>query len=168
MAGYEKAIQSAFRDVSDALSARHWLRRCCATVAAQGERARLAQLRYDHGASPYLEVLDAQRDLLAAQQKLVQTAAGRVALGQDAHHPGRRAAVRHSAVLFVASTAQFTPKTVETASERQKLDVPREGPDQSELLHKHLQQVKTGLPGVAWIKLDAGAQWPAQFEVRVP
>ena len=44
-----------------------------ATVAAQAERARLAKLRYDHGASPYLEVLDAQRDLLAAQQTLVQT-----------------------------------------------------------------------------------------------
>ena len=77
VAGYEKAIQSAFRDVSDALSARHWLAEQVevlrATVAAQGERARLAQLRYDHGASPYLEVLDAQRDLLAAQQKLVQT-----------------------------------------------------------------------------------------------
>ena len=63
--------------MSDALSARHWLAEQVevlrATVAAQGERARLAQLRYDHGASPYLEVLDAQRDLLAAQQKLVQT-----------------------------------------------------------------------------------------------
>ena len=47
-----------------------------ATVAAQSERARLAQLRYDHGASPYLEVLDAQRDLLAAQQKLAQTRPG--------------------------------------------------------------------------------------------
>jgi multidrug efflux system outer membrane protein len=42
-------------------------------VTAQAERARLAQLRYDHGASPYLEVLDAQRDLLAAQQQLAQT-----------------------------------------------------------------------------------------------
>lgn len=77
VAGYEKTIQTAFRDVSDALSARHWLAEQVevlrATVAAQGERARLAQLRYDHGASPYLEVLDAQRDLLAAQQTLVQT-----------------------------------------------------------------------------------------------
>ncbi|MDH2054509.1 efflux transporter outer membrane subunit [Achromobacter marplatensis] len=77
VAGYEKTIQAAFRDVSDALSARHWLAEQVevlrATVAAQTERARLAQLRYDHGASPYLEVLDAQRDLLAAQQTLVQT-----------------------------------------------------------------------------------------------
>ncbi|NMK47109.1 efflux transporter outer membrane subunit [Achromobacter sp. Bel] len=77
VAGYEKTIQTAFRDVSDALSAQHWLAEQVevlhATVAAQAERARLAQLRYDHGASPYLEVLDAQRDLLAAQQTLVQT-----------------------------------------------------------------------------------------------
>lgn len=77
VAGYERAIQGAFKDVADALSARRWLAEQVqvlrATVAAQGERARLAKLRYDHGASPYLEVLDAQRDLLAAQQTLVQT-----------------------------------------------------------------------------------------------
>ncbi|MEN5164020.1 efflux transporter outer membrane subunit [Achromobacter kerstersii] len=76
IATYEKSIQVAFRDVSDALTARHWLAEQVevlrATVAAQSERARLAQLRYEHGASPYLEVLDAQRDLLAAQQTLVQ------------------------------------------------------------------------------------------------
>jgi multidrug efflux system outer membrane protein len=77
VASYEQTIQTAFKDVSDALSARRWLAEQVdvlrATVAAQSERARLAQLRYDHGASPYLEVLDAQRDLLAAQQKLAQT-----------------------------------------------------------------------------------------------
>ncbi|MGS1009247.1 AdeC/AdeK/OprM family multidrug efflux complex outer membrane factor [Achromobacter anxifer] len=77
VAAYEQTIQTAFKDVSDALSARYWLAEQVdvlrATVAAQSERARLAQLRYDHGASPYLEVLDAQRDLLAAQQKLAQT-----------------------------------------------------------------------------------------------
>lgn len=77
VARYEQSIQSAFKDVSDALAARHWLAEQVqvlrATVAAQSERARLAKLRYDHGASPYLEVLDAQRDLLTAQQALVQT-----------------------------------------------------------------------------------------------
>ncbi len=74
---YEKTIQTAFREVSDALSARHWLTEQVAilraSVEAQSERARLARLRYDHGASPFLEVLDAQRDLLSAQQQLVQT-----------------------------------------------------------------------------------------------
>jgi len=74
---YERAIQSAFRDVADALAARQYLAQQVdvlrATVAAQTERARLARLRYDHGASPFLEVLDAQRDLLIAQQQLVET-----------------------------------------------------------------------------------------------
>ena len=77
VASYEQTIQSAFRDVSDALASRRWLAEQVdvlrATVAAQAERTRLAQLRYDHGASPYLEVLDAKRDLLAAQQQLVET-----------------------------------------------------------------------------------------------
>lgn len=77
VANYEKTVQMAFREVADALSSRHWLveqvRILQATLAAQAERARLAQLRYDNGSAPYLEVLDAQRDLLAAEQQLVQT-----------------------------------------------------------------------------------------------
>jgi multidrug efflux system outer membrane protein len=77
VANYEKAIQSAFRDVSDALSARRWLTEQVQVqqraLAAQTERARLAALRYDNGAAAFLEVLDAERDLLLAQQQLVQT-----------------------------------------------------------------------------------------------
>ncbi|WP_442793475.1 efflux transporter outer membrane subunit [Paraburkholderia sp. HP33-1] len=77
VAQYERSIQAAFRDVADALSARDWLTSQVSisrkTLAAQTERARLARLRYDSGATPFLEVLDAQRDLLAAQQQLVQT-----------------------------------------------------------------------------------------------
>ena len=95
---------------------------------------------------------------------LPEQAAGRVALGQDVRIILDAAPqyVIPAAVSFVASTAQFTPKTVETASERQKLMFRVKAQISPELLHKHLQQVKTGLPGVAWIKLDAGAQWPAQ------
>ncbi|GAB3254161.1 outer membrane factor lipoprotein domain-containing protein [Chitinimonas naiadis] len=77
VANYERTVQTAFRDVADALAARHWLSEQLAiaqiALSAQTERARLSQLRYDNGASAYLEVLDAQRDLLAAQQQLVQT-----------------------------------------------------------------------------------------------
>ncbi|VVE65761.1 Outer membrane protein OprM [Pandoraea pnomenusa] len=77
VANYEKAIQGAFRDVADALSARRWLADQVsilqATQDAQSERARLAKLRYDHGAAAFLEVLDAQRDLLAIEQQTVQT-----------------------------------------------------------------------------------------------
>jgi len=77
IANYEKTVQTAFRDVSDALSARYWLEQQLViarrTLATQSERARLSQLRYERGASTYLEILDAQRDLLSAQQQLVQT-----------------------------------------------------------------------------------------------
>ena len=41
-------------------------------LSVQAERARLSQLRYDNGAAAFLDVLDAQRDLLSAQQQLVQ------------------------------------------------------------------------------------------------
>ena len=74
---YETMVQNAFREVSDALSARQWLdeqvRIQQMALAAQTERARLAKLRYDNGAAAFLEVLDAQRDLLTAEQQLVQT-----------------------------------------------------------------------------------------------
>ncbi|WP_051248694.1 efflux transporter outer membrane subunit [Acidovorax sp. JHL-9] len=76
VANYEKTVQGAFRDVSDALVARQALARQLAIAqdarAAQSERARLSQLRYDHGAAAFLEVLDAQRDLLVAEQQVVQ------------------------------------------------------------------------------------------------
>lgn len=76
VADYEKTVQTAFREVADALSARQWLaeqvRIQRAALAAQTERARLAKLRYDNGAATFLEVLDAQRDLLSAEQQLVQ------------------------------------------------------------------------------------------------
>jgi multidrug efflux system outer membrane protein len=76
VAAYEKAVQSAFRDVADALSARHWLAEQLAIAqtaeAVQTERARLSQLRYDNGAATFLEVLDAGRELLSAEQQVVQ------------------------------------------------------------------------------------------------
>ena len=74
---YEQAIQAAFRDVSDALSARRWLgeqvRTLRATLDLQGERARLSKVRYDAGAVRYLEVLDAERERLTVEQQWVQT-----------------------------------------------------------------------------------------------
>ena len=74
---YEKTVQSAFRDVADALSARLWLAEqvsfARSALSTQRVRAHLSQLRYDNGASAYLDVLDAQRDLLTAEQQWVQT-----------------------------------------------------------------------------------------------
>ena len=77
VADYESTVQGAFRDVADALLAQRWLSEQVGiqshALRAQTERARLAQLRYDSGAATYLEVLDAQRDLLSVEQTLVQT-----------------------------------------------------------------------------------------------
>ena len=36
------------------------------------------------------------------------------------------------------------------------------------LLEQHLQQVKTGLPGMAYVRLDPQLQWPAELQVRLP
>ncbi|WP_236193342.1 HlyD family secretion protein [Pseudomonas faucium] len=70
-------------------------------------------------------------------------------------------------VSFVASAAQFTPKTVETASERQKLMFRVKAQLPPHLLQRYLEYVKTGLPGVAWVKLDAEAQWPASLNSKL-
>lgn len=76
VAVYERTIQSAFRDVSDALVRRTQLQLQIDTIrdmlTAQRERARLAQLLFNNGRSGYLEVLDAQRSLFDAEQTLVQ------------------------------------------------------------------------------------------------
>jgi multidrug efflux system outer membrane protein len=51
-------------------------------------------------------------------------------------------------VSFIADVAQFTPKTVETASEREKLMFRIRAQIPAELLKKHISQVKTGLAGL--------------------
>jgi HlyD family secretion protein len=71
-------------------------------------------------------------------------------------------------VSFVADVAQFTPKTVETAEERQKLMFRIRARIDPELLKKHMASVKTGLPGMAYVQLDPKAEWPASLEVRLP
>ena len=68
-------------------------------------------------------------------------------------------------VSFVASQAQFTPRTVETASERQKLMFRVRAQLPPELLRRYLEQVKTGVPGVAWLRIDPQVPWPAALAV---
>jgi HlyD family secretion protein len=101
---------------------------------------------------------------------LPETVAGKVALGSEVHIV-LDAALQYvipAKVSYVASTAQFTPKTVETASERQKLMFRVKAQIDRALLEKHLKLVKTGLPGMAWLKLDAQAKWPANLEIKLP
>lgn len=101
---------------------------------------------------------------------LPETAVGKVALGSAVHIilDAIPQYVIEAKVSYVASTAQFTPKTVETANERQKLMFRVKAQISPQLLQKHIKMVKTGLPGVAWLKLDPLAKWPANLELKVP
>ena len=75
MAQYEKTLQSAFREVANALVARQsyteQLRAQTAQTAAEAARYKLSLLRYDSGVANQLDLLDAQRSLFTAQQALI-------------------------------------------------------------------------------------------------
>ena len=77
VAQYEKAIQTAFREVADALAGRATLDEQVQAqqvqADAEADRFRLADLRYQNGVASYLELLDAQRSLFAVQQAVAQT-----------------------------------------------------------------------------------------------
>ncbi len=83
IAQYEKAIQTAFREVADALAVRGTVDQQIAAqeslVHAAGETYRLSNNRYVKGIDSYLAVLDAQQFLYAAQQRLVALRLGRLA-----------------------------------------------------------------------------------------
>lgn len=64
---------------------------------------------------------------------------------------------------FVADVAQFTPKTVETEEERQKLMFRIRAKISPDLLREHIQYVKTGLPGMAYVRIAQDAEWPAHL-----
>lgn len=91
--------------------------------------------------------------------------AGRVAIGTDIRLILDAAPqyVIPAKASFVSAVAQFTPKTVETEEERQKLMFRIKAQIPPELLRKHIQQVKTGLPGMAYVKLDPQMEWPASL-----
>lgn len=95
-------------------------------------------------------------------------AAGKLALGAEARIvlDALPDYVIPAKISFVASAAQFTPKTVETASERQKLMFRVRAQIDRQLLLNHLEQVKTGLPGEAWVRLDDSQPWPARLALK--
>ena len=77
VAQYEQTVQAAFKDVADALSARGTLQRQYQaqqnSARAQADRYRLVNMRFSHGISSSLELLDAERDSYSAQQALLAT-----------------------------------------------------------------------------------------------
>ncbi len=101
---------------------------------------------------------------------LPTTAAGKVALGTEVRlvldaAPGYVIPAR---VSFISDVAQFTPKTVETAIEREKLMFRIRAQIPVDLLRKHITQVKTGLPGIAYVRLDSRKPWPVRLRVSLP
>jgi len=91
--------------------------------------------------------------------------AGRIAIGTEVRLVLDAAPqyVIPAKVSFVADVAQFTPKTVETEEERQKLMFRVKAQIPPELLRKHIQLVKTGLPGMAYVRLDPAVEWPREL-----
>lgn len=97
---------------------------------------------------------------------LSATDAGKVSLGSEVRLVLDAAPqyVIPAKVSFVADVAQFTPKTVETQDEREKLMFRVRARIEPELLRKYITYVKTGLPGVAYVRLDQQAAWPDSLE----
>lgn len=96
--------------------------------------------------------------------------AGRIALGTEVRLVLDAAPqyVFPARVSLVSDVAQFTPRTVETAEERLKLVFRIRARVSPELLQQYISQVKTGLPGMAYVRVDERVEWPASLQVRLP
>ncbi len=96
--------------------------------------------------------------------------AGRLALGAEARIILDAAPqyVIPAKVTFVASEAQFTPKYVETQSEREKLMFRVRLQIPVDILLKYQEVVKTGVPGVAVVRIVKSAPWPESLAVKLP
>jgi HlyD family secretion protein len=97
---------------------------------------------------------------------LPTNAAGKVKIGSDARivldaNPQRAIPAK---VSFVATQAQFTPKTVETQSERDTLMFRIRAKIDPERLRVRADRVRSGLPGVTYLLLDSATAWPARLQ----
>ncbi len=95
--------------------------------------------------------------------------AGQVRLGDDAlivldALPGLALPAK---VVFLATEAQFTPKAVETKTERDKLMFRIRVRINRDLLHAHRRDVRTGLPGVAYVRFDRSVAWPDWLQTKI-
>ncbi len=96
--------------------------------------------------------------------------AGRVAIGSQVRLV-LDAAPQHvipAEVSFVADVAQFTPRTVETEREREKLMFRIRAHIPEEILEEHIVELKPGLPGMAYVRLDPDVAWPDHLQVEEP
>ncbi len=101
----------------------------------------------------FLPTSDAGKIEFASEARIVLDARPDVAI------PGK--------VTFISPQAQFTPKEIETQSEREKLMFRVKVSIDKALLTKYADRVRTGLPGVAYIRMDPGTPWPESLN-RLP
>ncbi|MEW5422754.1 HlyD family secretion protein [Amorphus sp. 3PC139-8] len=101
---------------------------------------------------------------------LPTTEAGRLRVGSEARIVFDAAPeyVVPATISYVADVAQFTPKTVETEEERLKLMFRVKARIDPELLEKYMNLVKTGVPGVVYVKVLSTAEWPDDLQVKLP
>lgn len=71
-------------------------------------------------------------------------------------------------VSFISSEAQFTPREVETREEREKLMFRVKIRIPKSLLSAHIEKVRTGLPGMGYVILGEGNEWPDHLKVNIP
>jgi HlyD family secretion protein len=97
-------------------------------------------------------------------------AAGPLAVGDDARVTldPLQGYVFPAKVTFVATEAQFTPKTVETAEEREKLMFRVKLSIDPSVRVRHEERVKTGIRGIGYVRTMRDAAWPAQLAVKLP
>lgn len=95
----------------------------------------------------FLPMRDASRVSIGAEARVVLDAEPQLPL------PAR--------LSFVAPTAQFTPKEVETRSEREKLTFRAKVTVDANALHGRLAEIKTGVPAMAYVRIDPNAAWPS-------
>jgi len=93
--------------------------------------------------------------------------AGKLAIGSEARIvlDALPDAVIPATVNFVAAKAQFTPREVETRNERVKLMFRVKLKADPAWLQAHRDLAKAGMPGVAYVRLDPNATWPARLQV---
>ena len=69
-------------------------------------------------------------------------------------------------VSFIATQAQFTPKSVETRSERDKLMFRVRVRVDADVLRRHADAVRSGLPGLAYVRTDPALAWPERLQPK--
>ncbi len=71
-------------------------------------------------------------------------------------------------VTFVASSAQFTPRSVETKDEREQLMFRVNLTIAPDLLAEYRDHARAGVPGIGYVRVDRNVEWPAELSVRLP